>query len=310
MRWIWILIGALCIALLAVCIISIIENRRLIVTHYTVCKAKIPAEFDGKKMVVLADLHNAGFGVDNALLLQKIREEHPDYIVIAGDMIIAAPHSDIHVPVKLIHELAGICPVYYAKGNHEMRAALEPEVYGTLWEEYQAAIQDCVYWLDNETVELTPQPDRGETSERKSGVRLTGLDTAAEYYKRFRRTPMKVSYLKDVLGDCDPDFYQILIAHHPAYFPAYAEWGADLVISGHLHGGMVRLPVLGGMISPMIQFFPKYDRGRFEEGSSTMLLSGGLGNHTFKFRVNNLPELLSVEFRRDANAVTDSSHFR
>lgn len=286
----------LCIALLVICIISAIENRRLVVTRYKVSSPKLPPEFDGKKMVVLADLHNASFGKENAVLLQKIRAENPDYIIIAGDMIVAKPNSDITIPVKLIQELAASYPVYYAKGNHELRAALEPEVYGTLWEEYKTAIQDYVCFLDNKTVELTSQSEQKEKNEYGTKVRLTGLDTDEVYYKRFRRKPMEVSYLKDMLGDCDADMYQILIAHHPAYFPAYAEWGADLVLSGHLHGGMVRLPVLGGMISPMVQFFPKYDRGRYEEGSSTMLLSGGLGNHTFKFRVNNLPELLSVEF--------------
>lgn len=298
MKLIWILIGVVCIVLLFICIISIIENRRLIVTRYQVCSPKLPPDFNGKKMVVLADLHNASFGKNNALLLQKIQEENPDYIVIAGDMIIAKRGSDIRVPVKLIQELASSYPVYYAKGNHELRAALEPEVYGTLWEEYKTALQDSVYWLDNKTIELTSQPERKEKSERRMKVQLTGLDTDTKYYQRFRRKPMEVSYLRDVLGECDTDAYQILIAHHPAYFSAYAEWGADLVLSGHLHGGMVRLPGLGGMISPMVQFFPKYDRGRYQEGNSIMLLSGGLGNHTFKFRVNNLPELVSVEFKK------------
>lgn len=299
MKLIWILTGMLCMALLVICIISTIENRKLIVTRYKMSSPKIPPEFDGKKMVVLADLHNASFGKDNAALIQKIREENPDYIVIAGDMIIAKPDSSIKIPVKLIQELAASYPIYYAKGNHELRAALEPEVYGTIWKDYKAALQDYVYWLDNETIELTSQPNGKVNSECGMRVRMTGLDIDAEYYKRFRRKPMEVSYLKDMLGDCDSDAYQILIAHHPAYFPAYAEWGADLVLSGHLHGGMVRLPGLGGMISPMVQFFPKYDRGRYEEGNSTMLLSGGLGNHTFKFRVNNLPELLSIEFQSD-----------
>jgi hypothetical protein len=296
---IWILIGIMCMALIVICIISIIENRRLVVTRYRIHSSKIPKEFDGMKMVVLADLHNACFGKENDQLIEKIRNEVPDYIVIAGDMLVARSGSDIKVPVRLIQALAQEYPIYYAKGNHELRAFLEPDTYGSIWEDYKSAIQDCVYWLDNETVELKASYASG-SSDSEGKVYLTGLDLNAAYYERFRREPMEQSYLRDELGVCNTDAYHILIAHHPAYFPAYAEWGADLVISGHLHGGMIRLPIFGGVISPTVQFFPKYDRGRYEEGTSTMILSGGLGNHTFKFRVNNLPELVTIEFQSDA----------
>jgi hypothetical protein len=84
------------------------------------------------------------------------------------------------------------------------------------------------------------------------------------------------------------------MAHNPEYFEEYVTWGADLIFSGHVHGGMVRLPFLGGAVSPMIHFFPKYDKGLFENSNRYMILSGGLGNHTYKFRVNNLPEIVSV----------------
>lgn len=302
MKIIWILIGVMCMAFLAICIISTIENRRLIVTRYRIQSAKIPKAYDGVKLVVLADLHNACFGEGNTRLLDKIREEKPDFIIIAGDMIVADKNSDITVPVQLIQTLAEEYPIYYTKGNHELRASLEPETYGSLWNDYKTAIQNYVHFLDNETVEWK-LPDVNGNIDRTAAKKLylTGLNMDAVYYKRFRRKPMEQSYLKEALGDCQSDAYQILIAHHPAYFPAYAEWGADLVLSGHLHGGMIRLPGLGGMISPMVQFFPKYDRGRYEEDGHILLLSGGLGNHTFKFRVNNLPELVSVELTSDSN---------
>ena len=90
------------------------------------------------------------------------------------------------------------------------------------------------------------------------------------------------------------DAYTILLAHNPDYFPVYAEWGADLVLSGHVHGGMVILPVLGGVVSPMVRLFPKYYRGMYECRNKKMILTGGLGGHTLKFRVNNKPEICVI----------------
>ena len=293
MKIVGIMAAVICIGLILVTIISFIENRTLHVTRYKITSPKLPKELHGKKIVVLADLHNACFGKENEKLLARIYEETPEAVLAAGDMIIGEPEGDITVPVHLLQKLSEKYPIYYAKGNHELKAYAEPEVYGDLWERYKSAIQNYVHFLDNEMVELSLN---GEQEPLKPPVRIIGLDIDHKYYERFRREPMEQEYLKEVLGTCDTSVYNILIAHHPAYFPAYSEWGADLVLSGHLHGGMVRLPLLGGMVSPMVQFFPKYDRGRFEEENSTMLLSGGLGSHTFKIRVNNLPELVVIEF--------------
>lgn len=281
-----IIAGILAMGMLVICIISGIENRKLAVTHYQILSPKLPDCFQNCRLVVLADLHNASFGRDNQRLIQAIQEQKPDYILITGDMIVGKPEQSTEVPAHLIRELAKQYPVYYAKGNHESRAARYPDTYGTLWQDYQEQIRGCVTWLDNEHIELT----RGNAS-----VFLYGLDLEMKYYKRFRHASMAPGYLKEKLGWPPSEGFRILLAHNPDYFPEYAEWGADLVLAGHLHGGMVRIPWLGGVISPMFLFFPKYDRGRYERDGHVMLLSGGLGNHTFKFRVNNLPELLVVE---------------
>lgn len=281
-----IIAGILTIGMAAICIISRIENRTLKVTHYQIISPKLPKGFQGCRMAVLADLHNASFGENNQKLIQAIREQKPDYILIAGDMIVGKPEQGTEIPAYLITELAKEFPVYYEKGNHESRVARYPETYGTLWKDYQKELNGCVTWLDNECVTLTRD---GES------VHLYGLDLDMKYYKRFRHVQMDADYLVRKLGEPETNSFRILLAHNPDYFPEYAKWGADLVLAGHLHGGMIRIPWLGGMVSPMFLFFPKYDRGRYEMDGHVMLLSGGLGNHTFKFRVNNLPELLVVE---------------
>ncbi len=285
MKLVWIAVGIIVILILAVCVISWIENRKLTITSYPVVSARIPESFDGCRIVVLADLHNAVFGERNERLLQAIRQQKPDYIILAGDMLVGKQGASTAVPAELLQELSKLAPVYYGMGNHEMRISRKPEEYGSMWEDYKNSLGTSVIWLADKSVMLT----RG-----KEQIALYGLDLDPIYYKRFKKHPMEEAYLKQKLGTSDANRYEILIAHNPNYFPEYAAWGADLVLSGHIHGGMIRLPGLGGCLSPMFHIFPKYDRGRYQEGNSVMLLSGGLGNHTFKFRVHNLPELLVV----------------
>ena len=106
---------------------------------------------------------------------------------------------------------------------------------------------------------------------------------------------MNNCYLQETLGEVKEDYYEILLAHNPDYFEEYADWGADLVLSGHVHGGMMRLPILGGVVSPAFKLFPKYDGGLFKIGKSTMILSRGLGMHTIPIRIFNPGELILLK---------------
>ena len=105
---------------------------------------------------------------------------------------------------------------------------------------------------------------------------------------------MKKEYLEGLLPEGRQDCFQILLAHNPDYFPAYAAWGADLVLSGHLHGGVIRMPLLGGVISPQVRLFPEYYAGTYFRGKSEMILSRGLHMHSFRIRLFNMPELSCV----------------
>ncbi len=109
---------------------------------------------------------------------------------------------------------------------------------------------------------------------------------------------MKADYLPKILGEPRTDACQILIAHNPLYFEEYAAWGADVVVSGHVHGGIMRLPVLGGVLSPNLSLFPKYDGGRFELGRAVMILSRGIGTHTIPLRIFNPAELVVLDFKK------------
>lgn len=279
----------LIVAAATVGIISIMENKRLTISRYEICSAKIPQEFHGCRFVVLADLHDAVFGNENERLLQLIEEEQPDYILLAGDMLIGQKGHSSDAAAALICRLAERYPVYYGLGNHEQRIKEEPEIYGDMWQAYCEMLSDKVILLENQQAVIR----RG-----KAELCVYGLALDKAYYKRFHRKELTRDGLNQLLGEADTTKLNLLLAHTPEYFKAYAEWGANLVFSGHLHGGMIRLPFLGGMISPRVRIFPKYDRGRYEENGSTMLLSGGLGNHTLKIRVNNPPEVLVVTLQR------------
>lgn len=238
--------------------------------------------------VFLSDLHNTSYGVGNSDLLQEIRSENPELVLIAGDMLTAGREPQTDAAVALMNELTKSYQVFYANGNHEHRLKENTEKYGECYERYSNAIKSLgVHLLENasERVEI-----------QRKAFRIWGLELPREYFRRGRSTAADASVVEELLGKPDEHCFNILLAHHPAYFDAYASWGAALTLSGHLHGGMVRLPLLGGVVSPQIRLFPKYDRGMYTENGKKMIVSAGLGDHTIKLRINNPPELIVIDF--------------
>ena len=138
---------------------------------------------------------------------------------------------------------------------------------------------------------------KNETMEFTDNILITGLDMDKRFYKRFHKNPMEETYLTNTLGEKKRNKFQILLAHNPDYFEEYSKWGADLVLSGHIHGGMVRIPFLGGVVSPAFRLFPPYDGGKFFLNDSCMILSRGLGLHTIPIRIFNPGELVVVELK-------------
>ena len=276
--YILIIIAALAIFFITV---MIIDGNRFHTVEYYVSTPKVEKEHS---YVVLADLHNKVYGENNTKLLKKIEELQPEGILIAGDILTAKPGKSYQVALDLIRKLASKYPIYYGMGNHETRLFLYPEVYGDMGVCFERDINACgVKLLRNEMVVCD------------DGIRIHGLDMKRDYYKRFKKYPMEREYLQNTLNKVDKDQFEILLAHNPDYFEEYAAWGADLVLSGHVHGGMMRLPVLGGVVSPAFRLFPKYDGGLFKIGKSTMILSRGLGMHTIPIRIFNPGELVFVK---------------
>jgi predicted MPP superfamily phosphohydrolase len=279
---------------------AFLEQKLLITARYTITSAKLPHTFHKTSFVVLADLHNRTFGRNNKRLIRRIEKLSPDFLIVAGDMINKKAYCYPSSAFTLLECLSKKYKIYYAYGNHEQNIELihklnlennssdYEDVYST-WVEYkEKLIKLNVIFLNNESTYLIK-------NDRK--LRITGLSIGPKYFERNTIPVMEQVYLNSLIGDSSEVDYQILIAHNPIYFLNYANWGADLTISGHQHGGMVRLPGIGGILSPQAKFFPKYHSGNHTEKGQEMLVSRGLGSHSIMPRLFNIPEILYISLK-------------
>lgn len=246
-------------------------------------KIKSPVTF-----VMLADLHNQLYGEENRILLEEIHSLSPDFVCIAGDMLVGNTKIPYDAAQQTVIALAKKYQVFYGLGNHESRMKHDVDIYGNLYDQYmEPLIAEKVCVLANESFQY-------QVGENK--LCIYGYDLPKRYFEKFNRYTFDASQMKAVFEKDDKfsDSFSILLAHNPVYFEQYAAWGADLTLSGHLHGGIIRLPLLGGVITPQVKLFPRYSAGKYTIGEKYMIVSRGLGTHTIPIRFNNRPELSVV----------------
>ena len=269
------------------CLIEMIrELRDFRVTKYRICSQKLNGIKKEKKIIFLSDLHNRMYGEENERLLESIRNQHPDLILIGGDMLVRKDGNSYDKTVHFLAKLPGICPVYCANGNHEQKLKELPDKYEQSYEGYKKALTACgIHMLENasETVRLDEAP-----------VRISGLEIPLGAYARLGKKDLPLKEITDRIGEHGDD-YQILLAHHPGYMKEYLAYGADLILGGHYHGCVVQLPGIGGVISTNFTLFPKYSGGIYPEGEQTAVVSRGLGTHSVPLRLWNWPELIVLE---------------
>lgn len=278
-----IIIGSVLVAAILVLAEMYRELHTFRVTHYRVNSAKLAGE---KTWIFLSDLHNQVYGVNNEKLIHAVKEERPDLILIGGDMLVGKNGHSYAPALACVEELVKIAPVYYANGNHEERMKLKPEKYDQSYSAYrERLLKQGVHMLENDSVILV-----STGSEEK--VRLTGLEIPLECYTHLKRRKMPEGIIKERIGNRDPEAFQVLLAHNPSYMKEYLAWGADLILSGHLHGGMVRIPGIGGVIGPDFVLFPKYSGEMRRVGEQNVIVSKGLGTHTIHIRLFNPAEVV------------------
>lgn len=261
--------------ILLICLIIWVAwgNTALEVTEYTIASSRLPEGFDGFRIVHISDLHNAQFGEENCRLIAKIQEEKPDIIVITGD-IVDSRRTDLPVAVDFAEQAVQIAPTYYIPGNHEGRL------------DYKAISKAL------QNVGVIPLLDQAVTLTRNGdSIHLLGLID-----ENCRPNGTMADALDHLMAQTEG--FTVLLSHRPTFFDIYVQAEADLVLTGHVHGGQFRLPFLGGLYTPGQGLFPKYDAGLFAEGQTNMLISRGLGNSAFPFRINNRPEIVVVTLQK------------
>ena len=236
------------------------------------------------RFVMISDLHNKVYGNKNDKVIEAVKEAKPDFVIIAGDLITSHVNESIDPGVSLVNALSKDYKVYYGMGNHETRMNSERDTFGDKFDKLIKGVEH-----PNVTVLMNDNCYLDEYN-----IQITGLELERMYFAHFRKRKMKDNYMEEHVGKVKEKCCNILVAHNPDYFDEYAKWGADLVLSGHVHGGIMRLPVLGGVIAPSYKLFPKYDGGVFKKGKSTMLLGRGMGAHTIPFRFFNPAQLYIV----------------
>lgn len=256
-------------------------NSALMVTEHAITSDKLPDSFSGCKIAQISDLHNAEFGKGNEDLLALLDSEAPDIIVLTGDLI-DSRKTNIHIASSFAEKAVEIAPTYYVTGNHEARIAEYDELRDNL-------VVAGVMVLENEGTVI----EKDGESIALIGVNDPSFQTD---YLMGDSASVVEGVLAGLVADDAP--YIILLSHRPELFDTYVAAGADLVFSGHAHGGQFRLPFIGGLVAPNQGFFPEYDAGLYTEDSTNMIVSRGLGNSLFPFRVNNRPEIVIVELNK------------
>ncbi len=255
------------------------SNHSLQTESFTYASPRLPEGFDGCTIVQLSDLHGAEFGADNEALIAAVAKQEPDFIFLTGDIQDRYRKTPRSYTISLGRALGEIAPTYFVTGNHEWAF---PDVRGLKRELTEAGVTV----LTNDFVTL----ERGGGS-----ILLAGIDDPNGFADQ--KSPETVA--EEVRAAANGGFW-MLLAHRNNYFEKeYSALGADLVISGHGHGGMIRLPFTDGLISVERTLFPSYTAGFYEANDRDVFVSRGLGNSGRSFRLFNRPQLVVLTLEKE-----------
>ena len=272
-----ILLAFVAAALVALVIWIAWGNSALELNTYTISSSRIPESFDGYRIAHVSDQHNAEMGKDNEKLLHMLRDAGADMIAITGDLI-DSRNTDVEVALQFVQEAVKIAPCYYVTGNHEARVHAYNELKGGMESAGVVILEDTrtEIRLEGETITLIGVNDPSYQTGYLFGNAEAVMDTKLEELHT-------------------GDGFTVLLSHRPELLDTYANHDIDLVLSGHAHGGQLRLPFVGGLVAPNQGLFPEYDAGLYSEEKTDMIVSRGVGNSILPFRFNNRPEVIIIE---------------
>lgn len=256
-------------------------NCSLQTTETALVSPALPPAFDGLRIVELADLHGRVFGRGSRRLLAAVRRAEPDLICIDGDLF--DERTDLAMLPPLLRGLCAIAPVYYVTGNHEWRV---PGLRGILEQ-----MRDCgVTVLQDDWRVLR----RGEDA-----LIVAGTDDPCGPAER--KTPAEL--IADIRAEAGEAAFLLLLAHRNDQLPQWSALGVQAVLAGHCHGGVVRLPFVGGLFGTDRRLFPAWDAGLYRQGETALYVSRGLGYTNVHFRLFNRPEVAVIVLRRGSPAI-------
>lgn len=270
-------LGVIIIILIIITAFFYSQNNWISKTRFKIYSQRLPKNFDGFKIVHISDLHNKSFGKKQQYLVNQIKEENPNIIIITGDLIDSRRYNE-YIAIQFVEEAVKVAPVYYVTGNHELRSGKFKVLEKKLIETGVRVLRNS--W---EKIDINGQ-----------GIVIAGVDDPYTGIRYVEPVVIK-EYLRETTKDLDKNSFKILLSHRPEKINAYAEFGFDLVFSGHAHGGQVRIPFLGGLIVPNQGFFPKYTSGLHKIKDTIMIISRGLGNSIVPQRIFNRPEIIITE---------------
>lgn len=252
-------------------------NMNITTTRVKITNEKIPAEFDDFKITHISDLHNHQWGEK---LIEKIKNEKPELIAVTGDLV-DSRKPDFEIALEFIEDASKIAPIYYVTGNHEARLAN----YDLLKERLEKA---GVNMMDNQSLLI----EKGNNE-----IKILGIQDPD-----FVEPSSKGNIQSEIVGVkaseiVNHNFFNILLSHRPEHFEQYVHVRAGLVLTGHAHGGQIRIPFIGGLIAPHQGLLPKYTAGVHQEQNTAMVVSRGLGNSIIPIRINNMPELVVIQLK-------------
>ncbi|XMB86455.1 metallophosphoesterase [Mycoplasmatota bacterium WC44] len=244
------------LAVLIFIIATIFQNNSIVVKKYDILESDI-------RIVQLSDLHTKSFGENNSLLIDKVKRLNPDVITITGDLIDGSNIDFIYI-ANTVKQLNDIAPVLFILGNNDM------------WSNEVEMIIEVVelsggLFLNNESINI-------------KGVNFFGHNPYYNY-SNVKNSMKKLSNLNKEL---------VLLTHQPEKIDNFSDYYFDLVLSGHTHGGQIRVPLIGAIIAPDQGTFPKYDKGLYELENCTLIVSSGLGNSIIPIRIFNAPEIILI----------------
>lgn len=259
-----------CAALAVTAVVAL--NDSLTTRLYEVRSEKVR---EPVRLVLLTDLHSCAYGAGQRKLLDAVEAQHPDLVLLGGDIVDDDPSLDEENAWTVVRALAERYPTFYVTGNHEFWGG-RPEELKRRMEAYGATVLEGAC----ETVIFQGQP-----------LGICGVDDPAVGEESWE------VQLDRAATEADPDYFNILLTHRPERVDRYEGRGFDLILAGHTHGGQWRIPgLLNGLLAPNQGFFPQYAGGRYQIGESALIISRGLARESTRIpRLFDPPEVVVVD---------------